>query len=221
MLLKWFSLVPPPPSLQEYKPREKSRNSGTVGFWQKSGYARCCDFVVESLQRTSGRDQCLHERELEILSFRQTISEDQVVALGSFSYFLVVITSSTTQLQCAGILLAMDAASTGEQESLRPRPSCVQGSSSVFHLSGWPVLFSVILPTVFLDLSFFPPPMSFACAGSCVLYSLEKPVAFKTVGWFPLLFIFFSSHVWFDIFCEFPIIWKHSLRAEPGATVCL
>lgn len=96
-----------------------------------------------------------------MLYFCWTISEDWVVALGSFSYFLTLITFCISQLQCTGILLAMDVASITEQESPRLAASRVQGSSGVFHLSGCPVLFSVILSAAFSDL---PPSPSISVA---------------------------------------------------------
>ena len=104
--------------------------------------------VVESLQRAHWV-WSMSVRKRVWNSFCWTISEDWVVALGRFSYFLALITFSGTQLQCTGILLAIDVASITEQESPRPTASRVQGSSSVSHFSGCPVLFSVILSAVF------------------------------------------------------------------------
>lgn len=107
---------------------------------------------------------------------------------GAFSSFLALITFSTTQPQCTGILLVMDGASTTEQDSSRPTTSHVQGSSKVLHLSGWSVRFSVILPTAFQIFPHQPPPHPptpnllhlLGLAAACTIFNMRKPVAFKT-----------------------------------------
>lgn len=118
------------------------------------------------------------ERELETFSFHSTISEDGLVALGSFSYFLELITFSANTT-------SVPTNPSGPGCSLHHRAGEVpgqqlphaQGSSSTFHLSFWPVLLSVILYTAFLDPPRCPQSISLAWAGSCVLYSMKKPVA--------------------------------------------
>lgn len=150
--------------------RTNSGSLRTVCFWQNSVYTKHCDFVAGAL----GRAQWVWSMSLwkeASLSFPWTISEDWVVALGSCSYFLALITFSTTQPRCTAILLIMHVASITEQKSPRPTASSVQGSSSVFHLSGWPVLFSIILPADFSDLSFRLLSILLAWAGSCLLGS--------------------------------------------------
>lgn len=137
-------------------------------FWQKSVHVRQMLWKWNHLQwhrrkEHSGCDQYLCERQLEIVYFHWTISKDWAVALGNFSYFLALITFSTTQPRCTGILLVLEAASTTEQASSRPTTSHVQGSSSLFHLCVWPGLFSVFLPTAFQVVLF--PPICFTHLG--------------------------------------------------------
>lgn len=148
--------------------RTNSGSLRTLCFWQNSVYTKHCDFVAESL----GRAQWVWSMSLWKGASDTFFSLDHFWRLGSCSGELFLFLSTNNILyniaSVHSILLVMDVASITEQKSPRPTASPIQGSSSVFHLSGWPILFSVILPAEFSDLSFLLPSILLAWAGTCL-----------------------------------------------------
>lgn len=145
-----------------------------------------------------GCDQCLCERELQILSFPWTISEDWVVTPGSFAYFLALMTSPQHSLGAQTSFWPwMWPPSQSRKAPDQPPPMFKAHQVCFISLAGQcSVLFSPLPLQIFL----FPSPLFCLPGWQLHALKLRKPVCLQNSRMVSFVSSSFPPFQVFDIF---------------------